>query len=66
MFDALELSRYLTSDRYSTLQEAISLFEITMRQRAAAAAKQSLENGERMHSDDALQKMLAVLSKKEL
>jgi 2-polyprenyl-6-methoxyphenol hydroxylase-like FAD-dependent oxidoreductase len=60
MFDALELSEYLTSDKYDTLQEAISCYEINMRKRAAAAAKQSLENGERMHSEGALEKMLAV------
>jgi 2-polyprenyl-6-methoxyphenol hydroxylase-like FAD-dependent oxidoreductase len=60
MFDALELSEYLTSDKYDTLQEAISFYEISMRKRAAAAAKQSLENGERMHSEGALEKMLAV------
>jgi 2-polyprenyl-6-methoxyphenol hydroxylase-like FAD-dependent oxidoreductase len=60
MFDALELSECLTSDKYNTLQEAISFYEVSMRKRASKAAKQSLENGERMHSEDALEKMLAV------
>jgi len=60
MFDALELSECLTSDEYNTLQEAISFYEISMRKRAAMAAKQSLENGERMHSEGALEKMLTV------
>lgn len=60
MFDALELSECLTSDKYNTLQEAISFYEVSMRKRAAKAAKQSLENGERMHSEGALEKMLAV------
>jgi 2-polyprenyl-6-methoxyphenol hydroxylase-like FAD-dependent oxidoreductase len=60
MFDALELSECLTADKYRTLQEAISAYEAAMRKRAAAAAKQSLENGELMHSDGALGKMLAV------
>jgi 2-polyprenyl-6-methoxyphenol hydroxylase-like FAD-dependent oxidoreductase len=60
MFDALELSECLTSDNYSTLQEAISFYEVSMRKRAAKAAKQSLENGERMHSEGALEKMLTV------
>ncbi|HTA82089.1 MAG TPA: NAD(P)/FAD-dependent oxidoreductase [Bacteroidia bacterium] len=58
MFDALELSECLTSDKYNTLQEAISFYEVSMRKRASKAAKQSLENGERMHSDGALEKML--------
>jgi 2-polyprenyl-6-methoxyphenol hydroxylase-like FAD-dependent oxidoreductase len=60
MFDALELSECLTSDKYNTLREAISFYEINMRKRATKAAKQSLENGERMHSEGALEKMLAV------
>ena len=60
MFDALELSDCLTSDKYNTLQEAISFYEVSMRKRAAKAAKQSLENGGRMHSEGALEKMLTV------
>ncbi|REC60727.1 FAD-dependent monooxygenase [Chryseobacterium pennae] len=58
MLDALELSEHLTNSHYSTLQEAISQYEITMRKRAAAATKDSLENGERMHSETALATML--------
>ena len=58
MFDALELSECLTSDQYNSLQEAISFYEVNMRKRAAMAAKLSLENGERMHSAGALEKML--------
>ncbi|TCD05884.1 FAD-dependent monooxygenase [Pedobacter frigidisoli] len=61
MFDALELSECLTSDQYNTIQEAISAYEINMRKRASKAAKQSLENGERMHSEGALEKMLTIL-----
>lgn len=60
MFDALELSECLTSGKYYTLKDAIASYEVSMRKRAATAAKQSLENGERMHSDGALEKMLAV------
>ena len=60
MLDSLELSECLTADKYHNLQEAISSYEVAMRQRAAVAAKQSLENGERMHSEGALEKMLAV------
>lgn len=58
MLDALELSECLTSDKYDTLQEAISFYETTMRKRAAIIAKESLENGERMHSETALTTML--------
>lgn len=58
MLDALELSENLTTDKYDTLQQAISQYEANMRRRAATAAKESLENGELMHSEDALEKML--------
>lgn len=62
MLDALELSECLTSDKYNTLQEAISFYEINMRKRAALAAQESLENGERMHSEGALNMMLNMFS----
>ncbi len=60
MLDALELSECLTSDKFNTVQQAISFYEVSMRKRAAKAAKRSLENGERMHSEGALEKMLTV------
>ncbi|PXY46539.1 FAD-dependent oxidoreductase [Flavobacterium hydrophilum] len=59
MLDALELSECLTSDKFKTVQEAISGYEIIMRKRASEAAQESLENGEKMHSNDALKKMMA-------
>lgn len=62
MLDALELSEYLTSDKYLTIQEAISEYEISMRKRASVMAKESLENGELMHSKNALSTMLAFFS----
>lgn len=62
MLDALELSEYLTSDKYKNLQEAIGHYEINMRKRASKAAQESLENGEKMHSKDSLQMMLAFFS----
>jgi 2-polyprenyl-6-methoxyphenol hydroxylase-like FAD-dependent oxidoreductase len=62
MLDALELSECLTCDKYNTLQEAICFYEINMRKRAAIAAKASLENGERMHSEAALNTMLKMFS----
>lgn len=58
MLDALELSEYLTDDHYNTLQEAISAYEHRMRNRAATATRESLENGERMHSEKSLTTML--------
>jgi len=60
MFDALELSECLTSDQHHTLQEAISFYEVSMRKRAAIAAEKSLKNGEWMHSQGALEKILGM------
>ncbi|EHQ25304.1 FAD-dependent oxidoreductase [Mucilaginibacter paludis] len=62
MFDALELSECLTSGQHPTLKDAISFYEINMRNRAAIAARHSLENGELMHSECALDKMLTILN----
>lgn len=62
MRDALELSQYLTSANHATLREAIATYEIAMRARAAQATHISLANGERMHSPDALEKMLAIFT----
>lgn len=62
MLDALELSECLTNDKYKTLQEAIAFYEFNMRDRAAKAAKESLENGEKMHSEKALSIMLDFFS----
>ncbi|MDI1307367.1 MAG: NAD(P)/FAD-dependent oxidoreductase [bacterium] len=62
MLDALELSDCLTSDKYNTLQEAISFYEKNMQKRAALIAEESLENGERMHSESALNTMLEFFS----
>lgn len=58
MLDALELSENLHSDKYHTLQEAISDYEINMRERASRIARESLENGEKMHNENSLKTML--------
>jgi 2-polyprenyl-6-methoxyphenol hydroxylase-like FAD-dependent oxidoreductase len=62
MLDALELSECLTSDKYKTVQEAISDYETIMRKRASEAAQESIENGEKMHSKEALKTMLEFFS----
>ena len=64
MLDALELSECLTDDKYNNVQEAIAAYETSMRKRTAMAAQRSLENGERMHSEGALEKMLAFFTGK--
>lgn len=60
--DALELSECLTSGLYLSLQDAIAAYEKAMCERAAAAAKESVENGERMHGEQSLATMLAFFS----
>ncbi|GGE44693.1 2-polyprenyl-6-methoxyphenol hydroxylase-like FAD-dependent oxidoreductase [Pedobacter psychrotolerans] len=62
MLDALELSKMLLSDKHKNLQQAISFYEIEMRKRASSKAKESLENGEKMHSKNALSVMTSFFS----
>ncbi len=64
MLDALELSECLYNENFKDVQTAIDAYENNMRIRAAAAAQQSLQNGEWMHSEGALEKMLALFSKR--
>lgn len=63
MQDALELSQNLTSDKFENLQEAISDYEKNMRKRASKITKESIDNGELMHSETALQQMLEFFGK---
>ncbi len=62
MRDALELSACLTAATGENLRDAIAGYEKDMRERAAAAAKESLENGALMHSKDAMRTMLQFFS----
>jgi len=58
MQDALELSELLTSDECQNFHEGIAVYESNMRKRAAVMAKESLDNGELMHSENALSAMV--------
>jgi 2-polyprenyl-6-methoxyphenol hydroxylase-like FAD-dependent oxidoreductase len=58
MLDALELSECLTHDNFEDIQEAIAAYEKQMRKRGSEAAKESLENGDWMHTENALNRML--------
>lgn len=62
MLDALELNENLTSDKFTAIQQALANYESNMLKRASEAAKESLENGEKMHSKDALKTMLEFFS----
>ena len=58
MLDALELSECLCSADFTDVQSAIAVYEKQMRKRASQAAKESLENTDWIHSENALEKML--------
>lgn len=62
MLDALELSEVLTSSQFNTIESAISEYETNMFKRASKIAHASLENGERMHSENALTTMLGFFN----
>jgi len=62
MLDALELSECLTADKHANVKEAISTYETNMRKRASTIAKESLDNGELMHAENALHKMVNFFS----
>ncbi|MFD2287862.1 FAD-dependent monooxygenase [Pedobacter petrophilus] len=62
MLDALELSECLANNQHQSIKEAISFYERNMQHRAALAAKESLENGEKMHNQNALNTMIEFFS----
>ena len=62
MLDALELSEALTSSQFNSIESAIAGYEMNMFKRASQMAQESLENGERMHSENALETMLDFFS----
>lgn len=64
MLDALELSECLTNDAHTFIHDAIAVYETTMRKRASIIAQESLDNGEKMHSENALFTMLDFFSGK--
>lgn len=65
MWDALELSESLTGNKFEDLKTAISYFEKRMLERAAEATKETLRNGEQLHSKDALERLLAIFNSKD-
>lgn len=65
MWDALELAESLTGNQFEDLETAIAYFEKRMLERAAEATKDTLANGEQLHSKDALEKLVAIFNRKE-
>nr|WP_294784545.1 NAD(P)/FAD-dependent oxidoreductase [uncultured Flavobacterium sp.] len=62
MLDALELSEFLTNDKFKEIKLAISDFEKRMLNRAAKATEETLKNGELLHSKDALEKLVGIFN----
>jgi len=63
MLDALELSEFLTDNSFSDLKTAISCFEKRMLKRAAEALEDTLKNGEQLHAENALEKLVSIFNK---
>ncbi|MCE9598857.1 MAG: FAD-dependent monooxygenase [Spirochaetia bacterium] len=60
MLDALELSEFLTSDRFKDTRAAISKYETRMQKRFSKVGEHTLFNTHWMHSAKALEKMLGM------
>ncbi|MFC4479177.1 FAD-dependent oxidoreductase [Flavobacterium chungangensis] len=63
MLDALELAEFLTNNLFSDLKTAISCFEKRMLKRAAEALNDTLSNGEQLHSENALEKLVSIFNR---
>lgn len=62
MQDAFELAECLTGNEFKDIKTAISFFEKQMIARGAEATRDTLQNTEIMHSNTALEQMLAFFS----
>lgn len=62
MQDAFELAYSLTNPDFEDLQTAISSFEKQMCQRASEVTKMTLESTEMLHSDDPINRMMAMFN----
>ncbi len=62
MLDALELSKFLTSDAFPDTQAAIAAYEREMRARAAEFAEMTMESTNALHAPDAISYLLDIIS----
>jgi len=62
MLDAFELAESLTSNQFSDTKTAISYFEKRMLKRAEQALNDTLNNGEQLHSENALNKLVSIFN----
>ena len=62
MQDAFELAECLTGDEFKNTTDAVVKYESQMQKRASEITKDTLKNTEMIHSEDAADKMVAMLS----
>jgi len=62
MQDALELSNCLTGNAFDNARSAIAYYEEKMRARASEIARETLEQTESLHSEDAIKNTLSMFS----
>lgn len=62
MQDAFELAECLTSNEFDNLKDAVTKYELNMQKRASEITQDTLENTVMIHSDDAIHKMVELLS----
>lgn len=63
MLDAFELADCLTNNSFSDMKTAIYYFEKRMLKRAANALTDTLNNGEQLHFENALEKLVAIFNR---
>ncbi|MBW1653887.1 FAD-dependent oxidoreductase [Flavobacterium quisquiliarum] len=63
MLDALELADFLTNNQFNSIETAISIFEKRMLERASNATKDTLENSEQLHAEEALERLVSIFKK---
>lgn len=62
MQDAFELAECLTGDTFENIRNAVAKYEKQMQKRASEITQDTLKNTEMIHSDNAANKLIAMLS----
>jgi 2-polyprenyl-6-methoxyphenol hydroxylase-like FAD-dependent oxidoreductase len=62
MQDAFELAECLTGNECKNIRDAVAKYELQMQKRAAEVTLDTLENTEMMHSEGAIDKLVAMLT----
>ena len=62
LWDALDLSRCITSTNFPEMQTAVAAFEGKMLERASAYAKDTMEQTAALHSKEGLEHLLKLFA----